>query len=315
VLITGGAGFIGSHVAEAVLARGDEVVILDNLSSGSRDNVPDGCDFVSMDISDARGIAAEVRRRRPEVVVHLAAQTNVEVSVAQPGRDARVNVMGTLAVLDAVAQGHCRKVIFASSSTVYGDPARQPVLESDPLRPISPYGVAKTAAENYIRILATERRLQYTILRLGNVFGPRDSLGSGHAVTAFVDALLSGRTPIIEWDGEQTKDYVYVGDVADAVVASLERGDNETFNIASELGISVNDLYQRVCAVTGVHAVPHHGGRRPGDVRTFVMSCSKAHRLLGWHARTPFLTALKLTVDSMAHAHEHTDSKVRTAAG
>jgi UDP-glucose 4-epimerase len=315
VLVTGGAGFIGSHVAEALMSRGDEAVVLDNLASGSRDNVPEGCDFVSTDISDALETAAEVMRLRPEVVVHLAAQTNVELSVAQPSRDASVNIMGTLAVLDAVAQSRCRKVIFASSSTVYGDPARQPVLESDPVQPISPYGVAKAAAEQYIRIIARERRLQYTILRFGNVFGPRDSLGSGHAVTAFVDALLSGRTPTIEWDGEQTKDYVYVGDVADAVVAALERGHNETFNIASEVGVSVNELYQRVCAVTGIHTVPGHRGRRSGDVRTFVMSCSKARRLLGWRAHTPFLKALTLTVESMARAHEHTDSKVPSAAG
>jgi UDP-glucose 4-epimerase len=315
VLVTGGAGFIGSHVAEALMSRGDEAVVLDNLASGSRDNVPEGCDFVPADISDALQTAAEVMRFLPEVVVHLAAQTNVELSVAQPSRDASVNIMGTLAVLDAVAQTRCRKVIFASSSTVYGEPARQPVLESDPVQPISPYGAAKAAAEQYIRILARQRRLQYTILRLGNVFGPRDSLRSGHAVTAFVDALLSGRTPTIEWDGEQTKDYVYVGDVADAVVAALEHGDNETFNIASEVGISVNELYQRVCAVMDIHTVPGHRGRRSGDVRTFVMSCSKARRLLKWRAHTPFLKALTLTVESMARAHEHTDSTVRSAAG
>lgn len=314
VLITGGAGFIGSHVAEALTGRGDEVLVLDNLASGSRENVPEGCDFILTDVSDALETAAAVMRFLPEVVVHLAAQTNVELSITQPSRDASVNIMGTLAVLDAVAESRCRKVIFASSSTVYGDPARQPVLESDPIRPISPYGASKAAAEQYIRIIARERRLQYTILRLGNVFGPRDSLGSGHVVTAFVDALLSGRTPTVEWDGEQTKDYVYVGDVADAVVAALERGHNQTFNIASEVGISVNELYERVCAVTGVHTAPRHRGRRSGDVRTFVMSCSKARRRLGWHARTPFLKALTLTVESMARAHEHTDSNVRSAA-
>lgn len=315
VLVTGGAGFIGSHVAEALLRCGSDVLILDNLATGSRQKVPEGCDLVVADITDADGTAEAVMRFLPEVIVHLAAQTNVEYSVAHPGQDASVNIMGTLAVLDAMARSRCRKVIFASSSTVYGDPERQPVVESDAIRPISPYGVSKATGEHYLRIIARERRLQYTILRLGNVFGPRDSLGSRHAVTAFVDALLSQRTPAIEWDGEQTKDYVYVGDVADAVVAALDRGDNETFNIASEVGISVNDLYDQICAVMGAHPLPRHGARRSGDVRTFVMSCVKARRLLGWHANTPLPEALRLTIESMARAHEPNDEHVRSAAG
>lgn len=315
VLVTGGAGFIGSHVAAALLSAGNEVAVLDNLASGCRENVPEGCDFVLTDISDAPQVAEAMTRFLPEVVVHLAAQTNVERSVAHPNHDARVNIMGTLAVLEAMAQAHSRKIIFASSSTVYGDPARQPVLESDPVAPISPYGASKAAGEQYVRIIAKERQLRYTILRLGNVFGPRDSLGSGHAVTAFVDALLSGRAPTIEWDGEQTKDYVYAGDVADAVVAALERGHNQTFNIASEVGISVNDLYDRICAVMGVHTAPRHRGRRPGDVRTFVMSCSEARSLLAWHARTPLLEALTMTVEAMARAHEHSNEDVRSVAG
>jgi UDP-glucose 4-epimerase len=315
VLVTGGAGFIGSHVAETLLSCGSDVLVLDNLASGSRQKVPAGCDLVVADITDADGTAEAAMRFLPEVIVHLAAQTNVEYSVAHPGQDASVNIMGTLAVLEAMAKSRCRKVIFASSSTVYGDPARQPVVESDPIRPISPYGASKAAGEQYVRIIARERRLHYTILRLGNVFGPRDSLGSGHAVTAFVDALLSGRTPAIEWDGEQTKDYVYVGDVADAVVAALDRGDNETFNIASEVGISVNNLYHRICVVMGTHPAPRHRERRSGDVRTFVMSCAKARRLLGWHAHTPLPKALEMTVEAMARAHQHNDDHVRSAAG
>lgn len=314
VLVTGGAGFIGSHVAEALLTGGSEVLVLDNLATGSRQKVPDGCDLVVADITDARRTADTVMRFVPEVIVHLAAQTNVENSVAQPGEDANVNILGTLAVLEAMARSGGRKVIFASSSTVYGEPERQPVVETDPIRPISPYGASKAAGEHYVRIVATGRRLQYTILRLGNVFGPRDSLGSRHAVTAFVDALLSGRTPTIEWDGEQTKDYVYVGDVADAVVAAVDRGHNQTFNIASEVGISVNDLYERICAVIGARRLPRHRDRRPGDVRTFVMSCSKARRLLGWSPRTPLLEALTMTVDSMARAHENNHDTVRSAA-
>lgn len=306
VLVTGGAGFIGSHVVDTLLRSSSEVLVLDNLATGSKERVPQGCELDLTDITDAARTVAAVMRFRPEVIVHLAAQTNVEDSISHPDHDAGVNILGTLSVLEAGAQSRCRKIIFASSSTVYGEPARQPVLESDRILPISPYGASKAAGEHYVRIVAKVRKLDYTILRLGNVFGPRDSLRSRHVVTAFVSALQSGRVPTIEWDGEQTKDFVYVGDVADAVVAAIHRGSNNTFNVGSEVGTSVNELYDSVCAAMGVRVMPHRSPRRAGDVRAFVMDCSKAYRLLGWRPGTALLDGLALTVNAMAHSHELT---------
>ena len=206
-------------------------------------------------------------------------------------------------MLDAAARAGCRKVVFASSSTVYGDPVRQPVHEVDQLHPISPYGASKLAGEHYVRVLAAEHGRSYTILRFGNVFGPRDSPLNNHVITSFAHALLRGRAPVIEWDGEQRKDYVYAGDVAQAVRASLERGGNDIFNIGCERAVSVNELFRLVSSVVGVDMIPERRERRAGDVRNFVMDCSRAHQRLGWHADTPLDDALRITIESMADAH------------
>lgn len=296
-LVTGGAGFIGSHVTEALLRAGYQTLVLDNLVTGARENVPAGADFVPADITHVDAIADIARRFLPEVIVHLAAQTNVAASTADPAGDATVNLLGTLMLLRAAVSAGTRKFVFASSSTVYGDCTRQPVREDDPLCPISPYGVSKLAGEHYVRVVCESERLPYIILRFGNVFGPRDSVSSHHVITSFVDALLSRRRPTIEWDGKQTKDYVYVTDIAAAVVAAVDHGHNDVCNIGSGTGVSVKELFRLVCAATDSVATPLYSPQRPGDVRRFIMDCTRAQHLLGWCPTTPLVEALAATVE------------------
>jgi UDP-glucose 4-epimerase len=296
VLITGGAGFIGSHVAETLLRADCAVLVVDNLVSGSRDNVPAACDLLVADITDVAAMTRATRGYSPDAIVHLAAQTDVAASVADPGADAAVNVLGTLSVLQAGVASRCRKVIFASSSTVYGEPERQPVREDDVLRPVSPYGISKLAGEQYVRVIGDRAGMAFSTLRLGNVVGPRDRVESHHVVTSFVHALMCGEQPAIEWDGEQTKDYVYVVDVAEAVLAALDHGDNRVFNIATEAGTSVKQIFRLVSDGLGLDVTPIYQGRRPGDVRNFVMDCSRARRMLRWHARTSLADAVVATM-------------------
>jgi UDP-glucose 4-epimerase len=299
-LVTGGAGFVGSHVTEALLQAGAEVVVLDNLASGSRDNLAAGAEFVLADITDTHAVTTLIRGLSSDVVVHLAAATEVAASMNDPAHDAVVNVVGTLSVLQAAMTNGCRKFVFASSSTVYGEPTRQPVHETDPLRPISPYGASKVAGEHYVRIVGELHRAPYTILRLGNVFGPRDTPRSHHVVTMFLDALVSGQRPAIDWDGEQTKDYVYVADVAAAVLRAIEHGDNDVFNVGSGTGTTVNEIFGLVCSVMDTRVTPEHRSRRAGDVRQVIMDCSKAHDVLGWRPDTPFEDGLRRTAEALA---------------
>ncbi|MBV9100421.1 MAG: GDP-mannose 4,6-dehydratase [Candidatus Dormibacteraeota bacterium] len=296
VLVTGGAGFIGSHVVEAALAAGDAVLAVDNLTSGSRDNLPAACEFAHVDITGSDATRHAVLRWRPDAVAHLAAQTSVSASVADPAHDAAVNITGTLTVLDAAVAAGCRTVVFASSSTVYGDPRRQPVREDDELRPVSPYGVSKAAGEHYVRVVCGAHGIAHSVLRLGNVVGPRDSPHNHHAVTSFVHALAGGVTPVIEWDGEQAKDYVYAGDVASAVMRAVHGGVTGVFNIAGGRPTSVNELYRMVSEAMGRDVAPLHAPRRPGDVRRFVMDCARAREALDWRATTTLQEAIALTV-------------------
>src|SRR5205823_7658579 len=216
-LVTGGAGFVGTHVVEARLNAGHEVMVADNLATGARGNVSAGADFVLVDITDRVELRRVFEQFHPEVVLHQAAQTLVAASSSDPIRDGEINVVGTLNVLDAAGLAGVRKIIFASSGgTVYGNPERQPVAEIEPLRPISPYGVSKVAGEHYIRVICGQRGMSFTNLRYGNVFGPRDIPASQHVITAFLYAIRAGSKPVIEWDGDQSKDYVYVADVARA---------------------------------------------------------------------------------------------------
>ena len=297
-LVTGGAGFIGSHLVDALLAEGHQVCVVDNLATGSRVNVNPSAEFVEADVRDLKEMVGIGQRFAPGIVFHLAAQTLVARSASDPLRDAAINVLGTVNVVQAAIAAGSRKVVFASSGgTVYGNALRQPVPETEPLNPISPYGVSKVAGEHYVRVLCAQAGMARTILRYGNVYGPRDIPASQHVITAFLYTLLKGDRPVIEWDGQQAKDYVYVGDVAAAHVRAIDAGDGEAFNVASGSEISVNTIFRQVCELMGVSVEPLRGERRPGDVRRFTLDCAKADRVLGWRPATPFADGLRQTVD------------------
>jgi UDP-glucose 4-epimerase len=278
-VVTGGAGFIGSNVVDALLARGDEVHVLDDLSRGKRENVAEGAELHAGDIrTDATSLFADVG---PDVCFHLAAQIDVRVSVERPDLDADVNVVGTLRVLEA-AREHGGKVVFSSTGgAIYGE-CDGPAAEDHPRAPLAPYGVSKLAAEEYIAAYNRLYGSSHVALRYGNVFGPRqDPHGEAGVVAIFMNALRDGRTPRIYGDGTQTRDYVFVGDVVAATLAAVGH-DGGVFNVGTGVETSVLELYERVQRTAGIERAPEHADARPGELQRSVLDPSLAGRELGW---------------------------------
>ncbi len=296
ILVTGGAGFIGSHIVDRFVELGHDVIVVDNLATGYRENVNPAARFYELDVRSAefaRLIAAE----RPEVIDHHAAQTMVRVSVEQPGYDSQVNVQGIINLLQAAAEAGVRKVIFASSGgTVYGTCQRLPITEGEPFAPESPYGISKATSEYYLRYFAANWGVHYTALRYANIYGPRDTISSEHVITVFCKRLLSGQPPIIQWDGEQAKDYLYVDDAVQANVRAVEHGDDQAYNVGLGRPVSVNAIYELLVKITGIAIPSQPGPKRIGDVRLFYFDCSKAARELDWTPQTPFEEGVARTV-------------------
>jgi UDP-glucose 4-epimerase len=295
-IVTGGAGFIGSHVVDALLARGDEVHVLDDLSKGRRENVAEGAMLHVADVREPDEVFDAVR---PRAVLHLAAQADVRVSVERPAFDAEVNVLGTLRILEA-ARRHDAKVVLASTGgAIYGE-CDGPAPESAPRRPLSPYGTSKLAAEEY---LATYNRLYgggHVSLRLANVYGPRQVVhGEAGVVAIFMGLLRDGGTPLIYGDGTQTRDYVYVGDVAEAALAALEP-DGGVFNVGTGVETSVLELYDAVERASGIERAARHAPRRRGELSRSVLDVSLAARELGWTPRVALADGLARTWESVA---------------
>ncbi len=293
VIVTGGAGFIGSHLAEQLLARGDEVHVVDDLSNGKRENVPDGATLHVRDVRDPLDDLAELVR--PDAVAHLAAQADVRVSIAEPARDAAVNVVGTVNVLEA-AHGVGARVVFASTGgAIYGECGR-PAREDDPRLPLSPYGAAKLAGEEYLASFSRLYGAAHAALRFGNVYGPRqDPHGEAGVVAIFLGRLRDGEPCRIFGDGTQTRDYVFVGDVVRAMTAALDSGAGGTFNVGTGIETSVLDLYEACAAVTGSHARPVHEPARPGELGRSVLDPELAGRRLGFRAETSLAEGLART--------------------
>jgi UDP-glucose 4-epimerase len=306
ILVTGGAGFIGSHIVDRLLELGHQVIAVDNLATGYRENVNPSARFYQLDVRDpefARLIVAE----RPEVIDHHAAQTMVRVSTEQPDYDAQVNVLGLINLLTAAVKAGVRKVIFASSGgTVYGTCQHLPITEGEPFAPESPYGISKAASEYYLRYFAANFGVYYTVLRYANIFGPRDTISSEHVITVFAKRLLQGQPPVIHWDGEQAKDYLYVDDAVQANILALERGDNQAYNIGSGQSVSVNAIYRLLVGMTGIALEPEHGPKRVGDVRLFYFDCSKAARELGWAPQVSFEDGVARTLGWFQQTSAHT---------
>jgi UDP-glucose 4-epimerase len=283
-VVTGGAGFIGSHIVDALLARGDEVLVLDDFSTGRRENVPSGARVHEGDIR--RDTDRAFDEARPEVAFHLAAQKDVRASVERPDYDADVNIVGTLHVLEA-ARRHGTKIVFSSTGgAIYGE-CDGPAGEDHPRQPLSPYGVSKLAGEEYI---AAWNRLYgggHVSLRLGNVYGPRqDPHGEAGVVAIFMSLLRDGGTPKIFGDGTQTRDYVHVADVVAATLAAVER-DGGVFNVGTGTETSVLDLYERIQRVAGVERAAEFAPARAGELQRSVLDVSLAKRELGWEPKHP----------------------------
>jgi UDP-glucose 4-epimerase len=285
ILITGGAGFIGSHLADSFLAAGHEVAVLDNLVSGKLENLAGArVMFFQVDIRDKAAVKAAFEQFKPEVVSHHAAQMSVKGSTDDPTYDAQCNVLGLINVLEAAVAVKARKVIFASSGgTVYGDSPIIPSPEDAPLIPMSPYGITKMVGEHYLAYFKQAFGLDYTIFRYGNVYGPRqDPHGEAGVVAIFAKRLIAGVSPMIHWDGEQRKDYVHVRDVARANVLALAGGSGQAFNIGSGVATSVNELFAGLEHQLKTGIMPHYGPKREGDVRLSYLAVSKIADALGW---------------------------------
>lgn len=311
ILVTGGAGFIGSHIVDAYLAAGHEVAVVDSLweqGGGKRANLPPAVRFYNVDITDP-ALADVFERERPEVVNHEAAQHSVKISADHPDLDARVNICGLLNVLENSRLAGARKVIFASSGATYGTPVALPMDEETPQLPESPYGITKMAAEHYLRYYHDAYGLTYTAFRYGNVYGPRqDPHGEAGVIAIFARRLLLGEPVRIDWDGEQAKDYVYVGDVARAHVAALGAGHNRVYCLGTGASASVNTLYQELARIIGHEAPVIHAPKRAGDVRLAKFRCSRAWDELGWAPRMSLREGLVATVDALRRELEPSGS-------
>jgi UDP-glucose 4-epimerase len=296
--VTGGAGFIGSHVADVLVAEGHEVAIVDSLVGGNRRNVPSAARFHPLDIRSPE-LRDVLLAERPEVVFHEAAQMSVKVSTDRPIYDAEVNVIGLLNLLEGCVASGVRKVVFASSGATYGNPTYLPMNEDHPQLPGAPYGITKMVTEHYLRYYAQDHGLQYTSLRYGNVYGPRqDAHGEAGVVAIFTAQLLAGKVPTIHWDGEQVRDYVHVKDVAQANLAAATAGDGRCYCIATGVGTSVNQLYDLLTEALEMHVAPKRADRRAGDLRAAYFDTSRALAELGWQARVPLRDGIGETVDA-----------------
>ena len=300
IIVTGGAGFIGSHVADAYAAAGHDVLVIDSLwehGGGRRANVRNGISLVHMDIRD-EAIGRVFAEFKPEIVNHHAAQHSVAISVRDPIHDAAVNVVGLLNVLEHASRSGVRKVIFASSGATFGTPERLPITEETPQRPTSPYGITKMVGEQYLRFYRENKGLDFTALRYGNVYGPRqDPNGEAGVIAIFIGKFLARQAVRIDWDGEQTRDYVFVVDVARANLAALERGSGEAYVIGTGTKTSVNEVYRAIVAISGFEAPIDRAPRRPGDARNAQFDAGRARAELDWVASTALADGIRATYE------------------
>ncbi len=295
-LVTGGAGFIGSHVADALLARDYEVLVVDDLSNGSEENVPRTAALETLDITDGAALRSVVASFGPTAICHLAAQSSVTVSVKEPERDFMVNVRGTFNVCEAAMHVRAPVVFASTGGALYGDAAPLPTPESFPPEPLAPYGASKLAGEAYVATWGRFHDLPNVVLRLGNVYGPRqDAYGEAGVVAIFSDRILRGVPPTVYGDGRQTRDYVYVTDVAGAFVLAAERGRPGTFNVGWGREVSVLKLLDELTPVAGGAPGPRFEALRPGELKRSALDPTAIRAELGWEAQMGLDAGLRET--------------------
>ncbi|HEY0318260.1 MAG TPA: NAD-dependent epimerase/dehydratase family protein [Solirubrobacterales bacterium] len=307
-IVTGGAGFIGSNLVDALLARGDEVTVVDDLSTGRRENLDqalaDGAELVELDIRDAAALAELVAARRPETIFHLAAQIDVRRSLEDPAFDAEINVGGTANVLEAAREAGTDRVVFVSTGgAIYGegDGQRLPLPEQASIAPLSAYGQSKFAAEGYLALYERLYGMSTVALRLGNVYGPRqDPLGEAGVIAIFCGVLRAGGRPTVFGDGTQTRDYIYVGDVVAAALAAAASRVSGPLNVGTGRETSVLELIEALGAMGGADGFePEFAPPRTGEVQRITIDAGRAERELGWRAETGLEDGLRRTLDSI----------------
>jgi len=297
ILVTGGAGFIGSHIVDLLIENDFEVIVIDNLSTGKRENVHKKAKFFEADIceSNAQHI---IRSEKPNILIHTAAQISVSRSVREPAFDIKQNIVGPVEMAIACVEAGVKKIIFScSGGTIYGEVPKKSAKEDITFAPVSPYGISKMVYEYYLKFFQREHGLIYTSLRYGNVYGPRqDPHGEAGVVAIFAKALLAGKTPTINGDGYYYRDYVYVSDIAEANLLCINLGNNRVYNIGTGVSTDVNELYILMSKCLGVENPPKHGPPRPGDLRRSSLDISRAKKELGWSPRYSLSQGLEKTV-------------------
>lgn len=303
ILVTGGAGFIGSHLVEGLLPQ-HTVHVIDNLSTGRPENLPPSVPLFRIDLRNAQALQAHLAEHVYDVVFHLAAQVDVRTSVEAPAADAQTNILGTLYLLEAVRVQRPWVIFASTGGAVYGETEKLPISETHPPQPESPYGIAKLAGELYLRHIGATHGLPYTILRLANVYGPRQNpSGEAGVVAIFAYRLLKGQAAFIYGDGEQTRDFVYVKDVVKAFLSVLEnptQTQGRVFNVGTGKRTSVNTLYWTLARRVGREVSPQYLPPKPGELRHNALAWQSLHAATGWHPRTPFSEGISATIQYLA---------------
>ncbi len=303
IVVTGGAGFIGSHVVDAYVDLGHEVVVVDDLSVGKREQVNPRARLHAVEVGSSEFVAL-LRDLRPDVINHHAAQTSVRHSVADPLDDCRRNILGTLNLLEGARLAGVGKVIYISSGgAIYGEPATLPCPEDNPIAADSPYGISKHTPEHYLDLYSRLHGLRYTTLRYGNVYGPRqDPYGEAGVVAIFTARMLANQTVTINGTGEQERDFVYIGDVVRANILALQSGDGVAVNIGSGRGTTINAIFHLLKTETGYQPEALYGQAKPGETFRIYLDIDRAQQVLGWYPAVGLADGLRLTVGSLRHA-------------
>lgn len=300
VLVTGGAGFIGSHITDALLESGHAVTIVDNLSTGRVENVSKSAKLIREDITDFIAIEKIFKSTEPEIIFHCAAQIDVRRSVANPLEDASINILASLNLIELAKQYKVRKFIFSSTGgAIYGDTTSRPTPESHTEKPLSPYGIAKLAVDKYLHYYNQIHGLPYVSLRYGNVYGPRQNPhGEAGVVAIFINKILAGENPVINGDGLQTRDYIYIDDVVAANMAALNgQAESGIYNVGTEVETNVNQLFSKINERLGGISQEKHGPTKPGEQQTSCLACDKIRSAFNWKPATNITTGIEKTCD------------------
>lgn len=299
VLVTGGAGFIGSNLVDGLIEAGHEVAVLDNLSTGKKENINEKATFFELDITDKESVQKVFEEFKPEAIHHLAAQASVRISTENPQEDVRINVIGIINLLEQAAKAGVKKFIFSSTGgAIYGDGVERPTIETATEDPVCPYGIDKLFGEKYVKYFANLSKLQTVCLRYANVYGPRQNpKGEAGVVAIFAGKLLNGEPIDINGTGEQTRDYIYVSDVVAANLAALNSDKNGIYNVGTGIETSVNQIAEMMKKITASESAVNHVEAKPGEQMYSSLSTEKLEKELGWKKQTSIEEGLKLTIN------------------